>query len=118
MFTLVRLLLCRENTMAKKKGTKAKSSVGAGKKQCPNCGEIIAARSRECPHCHHTFVAKERQETAPPTPELPPPAPARQEVDVATIVAAHELIKRCGGIRQAKAALEAAEQAAKESRTY
>ena len=109
--------------MAKKKATKAKPSAGRGKKQCPSCGELIASGYRECPHCHHTFVGKERQETAaittaPPTAEPQLPTPKTNEVDVATVVAAHELIKRCGGIRQAKAALETAEQAARESRIY
>ena len=107
--------------MAKKKAakaTKAKPSVGLGKKRCPDCGEIIASRYRECPRCHHTFVGKDRQEKAPSTPEPLQAAPKTNEVDVATIVAAHELIKRCGGIRHAKVALETAEQAAKESRMY
>jgi hypothetical protein len=107
--------------MVKKKAvkkTKAKTPTGAGKKQCPSCDQIIAARSSTCPHCQHKFGGKRRKEKAPSVAAPSPAAPATSGSDVATILAAHELIKRSGGIRQAKAALDTAEQAAIQSRAY
>src|SRR3954454_8720942 len=38
--------------MAKTKTT------GQGKKQCPECGEVVGVRTKECPKCKHQFEIK------------------------------------------------------------
>ena len=82
----------------KKKSTSGKKpSLGTGKKLCPACGQIIAARSATCPHCEHKFVPKRKKKRARKS-EPEAAAKPQAEVDVATVVAAHDLITRCGGI--------------------
>jgi hypothetical protein len=88
-----------------------KEAVGTGRKQCPVCDEIVAARSRECPKCQHKFVGrkKKRRKKA-----VEAAAPQTPEVDVATVVKAHDLIQRCGGIGKAKGMLDTVARAAKQ----
>ena len=90
--------------MAKKK------SIGTGRKQCPACGEIVAARSRECPKCQHKFGGRKMKQRKK---AVEAPAPQAPEVDVATVVKAHDLIQRCGGVGKAKGMLDTVARAAK-----
>ena len=75
-----------EEDMAKKK-----TSSGPGKKQCPACKTFVGVRTHTC-ECGHTFRSKTKTGSGNSTPT--------SDV-VATVLAAQELIKKCGGAKKA-----------------
>jgi hypothetical protein len=87
-----------------------KSKPGPGKKLCPNCGEHVGVRTIECA-CGHRF-RKKKKATAGSAggarTEQPSTAQAAivetlslSNEQIATVLAAQELIRKCGGTNEA-----------------
>ena len=87
--------------VAKKKKASGKS--GRGKKSCPKCGKKLGVRSAEC-SCGHKFstATKKKKKTK---------KTAKSSTAVDQIQSASQLIKLAGGPVEAKAIIDALNQA-------
>lgn len=55
-----------------------------GKKECPECGELLGPRTKECPKCEHKFAIKtggSSRRKPPPRRRAQPPRPPEADAD-------------------------------------
>lgn len=80
---------------------------GRGQKQCPECGQVMAAARKACEKCGYMFT-KSTALGELSIDSLLSSAPTSEQI--ATVLAAQELLRKCGGINEAMLVLEAVDR--------